>query len=167
MTEKRFTSIYNEKAEMMQYVDNQKKEPNRWAIWNATETTMKLNELADENEQLKSELKNCRECLELNRESCARHMEENEQLKQTVKRLNSNIDELLSVNVEEDLLKENKQLKVYKNLFNEFQKQLTGVKKLSDLDHKDFEDLIELSKGHVFDDELGWIYLPIKDSDVE
>ena len=62
MTEKRFTSIYNEKAEMMQYVDNQKEEPNRWAIWNATETTMKLNELAEENEQLKQQIDNiCRE----------------------------------------------------------------------------------------------------------
>ena len=59
---KRFTSIYNEKAEMMQYVDNQKEEPNRWAIWNATETTMKLNELAEENEQLKQQIDNiCRE----------------------------------------------------------------------------------------------------------
>lgn len=36
---------------------------------------------------------------------------ENEQLKQTVKRLNGNIDELLDVSIEEDLLKENEQLK--------------------------------------------------------
>lgn len=57
MTEKRFTIIYNEHIEMMQYVDNQKEEPNRWAIWNANETAQKLNNLSDENEQLKKELK--------------------------------------------------------------------------------------------------------------
>ena len=54
MTKKRFTIIYNEHVEMMQYVDNQKEEPNRWAIWNANETAQKLNNLSDENEQLKS-----------------------------------------------------------------------------------------------------------------
>ena len=54
-------------------------------------------------------------------------------------------------------------LTMYKNLFREFQKQLDGVKKKSDLDHKDFEDLIELTKGHVFDDEHGWIWLPVND----
>ena len=53
MTEKRFTIIYNEHSEMMQYVDNQKEEPNRWAIWNASETAQKLNKLNDENEELK------------------------------------------------------------------------------------------------------------------
>lgn len=41
-----------------------------------------IERLQKENEQLKSELKNCKECLDLNRESCARHMKENEQLKQ-------------------------------------------------------------------------------------
>lgn len=68
------------------------------------------------------------------------------------------------------LADENEQLKqqithltMYKNLFREFQKQLDGVKKKSDLDHKDFEDLIELTKGHVFDDEHGWIWLPVND----
>lgn len=69
-----------------------------------------------------------------------------------------------------ELADENEQLKqqvthltMYKNLFREFQKQLDGVKKKSDLDHKDFEDLIELTKGHVFDDEHGWIWLPVND----
>ena len=41
--------------------------------------------LEKENEQLKSELDNCKECLDLNRSSCARHMKENEQLKQSNK----------------------------------------------------------------------------------
>ena len=44
-----------------------------------------LNELSEENEQLKSELDNCKECLDLNRSSCARHMKENEQLKSDLK----------------------------------------------------------------------------------
>lgn len=52
MTE-RFTIIYNEHCEMMQYVDTQKEEPNRWAIWNANETAQKLNQLNNKNEQLK------------------------------------------------------------------------------------------------------------------
>lgn len=53
MTEKRFTSVYNEQLTMVQYVDTQKEEPNKWAIWNASETLQKLNQLNDENEQLK------------------------------------------------------------------------------------------------------------------
>ena len=57
MTEKRFTIIYNEQSKMMQYVDNYKEEPNKWAIWNANETAQKLNKLYDENEELKSDLK--------------------------------------------------------------------------------------------------------------
>ena len=57
MTEKRFTIIYNEHSKMMQYVDNCKEEPNRWAIWNASETAQKLNELNNENEQLKQSYK--------------------------------------------------------------------------------------------------------------
>ena len=55
MTEKRFTTIYNEQSKMMQYVDNHKEEPNKWAIWNASETAQKLNKLSDENEQLKQQ----------------------------------------------------------------------------------------------------------------
>ena len=55
MTEKRFTTIYNEQSKMMQYVDNQKEEPNKWAIWNASETTQKLNELNDKCEFLEIE----------------------------------------------------------------------------------------------------------------
>lgn len=49
--------------------------------------TERIVELEKENEQLKPELSNCRECLELNRESCARHMRENEQLKRENKEL--------------------------------------------------------------------------------
>lgn len=62
---------------------------------------------------------------------------------------------------------DNEQLKqsstMYYQLFVELQKQMKGVKKASDLDSKDFEDLIELSKGNVFDDEIGWIHLPVKE----
>ena len=65
------------------------------------------------------------------------------------------------------LFEENKQLKssstMYYNLFKELQKQMQGVKSIYDLDSKDFEDLIELSKGNVFDDEIGWVHLPIKE----
>ena len=56
MSKKRFTVIYNEHCEMMQYVDNQKEEPNKWAIWNARETARKLNDLNDKNEQLQKKL---------------------------------------------------------------------------------------------------------------
>ncbi|WP_405296387.1 hypothetical protein [Methanobrevibacter sp.] len=65
------------------------------------------------------------------------------------------------------LHEENDQLKqsstMYYNLFKELQKQMQGVKSIYDLDSKDFEDLIELSKGNVFDDEIGWIHLPVKE----
>lgn len=53
MTEKRFTTIYDEQSKMMQYVDTQKEESNWWAIWNANKTLQIMNELADKNEQLK------------------------------------------------------------------------------------------------------------------
>ena len=53
----------------------------RWS----KEAENKIKELSEENEQLKSELDNCKECLDLNRSSCARHMKENEQLKQSNK----------------------------------------------------------------------------------
>lgn len=56
MAEKRFTVIYNEQSIMMQYVDNCKEEPNAWAVWNTRETAQKLNELSEENKQLKKEL---------------------------------------------------------------------------------------------------------------
>lgn len=65
------------------------------------------------------------------------------------------------------LKKENEQLKLsstmYYNLFKELQRQMQGIKSIYDLDSKDFEDLIELSKGNVFDDEIGWVHLPIKE----
>ena len=63
----------------------------------------------------------------------------------------------------EQLKKQVTHLTIYKNLFRELQKQLDGVNKKSDLDHKDFDDLVELSKGHVFDDVHGWIWLPVND----
>ena len=66
-----------------------------------------------------------------------------------------------------DLSDENDQLKIsstmYHNLFKELQRQMQGVKSIYDLDSKDFEDLIELSKGNVFDDEIGWVHLPIEE----
>ena len=66
-----------------------------------------------------------------------------------------------------DLNDMNKQLELsstmYYNLFKELQRQMQGVKGISDLDSKDFEDLIELSKGNVFTDEIGWVHLPIKE----
>ena len=49
---KRFTIAYNENIEMVQYIDNEKEEPNRWAIWNARETAQKLNALHEENREL-------------------------------------------------------------------------------------------------------------------
>ena len=66
-----------------------------------------------------------------------------------------------------DLNDENEELKqsstMYYNLFKELQRQMQGVKSIHDLDSKDFEDLIELSKGNVFTDEIGWVHLPIKE----
>ena len=53
MTEKRFTSMYNEQSDMIQYVDTLKEEPNKWSICNVSETLKKLNELHEENKELK------------------------------------------------------------------------------------------------------------------
>lgn len=89
--------------------------------------------------------------------------------KESVKDLN--YDELLGTN---DLLDElnrlsdeNDQLKIssimYYELFKELQRQMRSIKSIHDLDSKDFEDLIKLSKGNVFDDKLGWIHLPIEE----
>ena len=63
-----------------------------------------LNELYKENQQLKMETE------ELNEDAMS-YQTLYEQQKQTIQRLKQNIDELLSVNVEEELLEENKQLK--------------------------------------------------------
>ena len=78
--------------------------------------------------------------------------------------------EWLKENLGKDLnriLQENTNLKqsptMYYNLFKELQRQMQGVKGISDLDSKDFEDLIELSKGNVFTDEIGWVHFPIKE----
>ena len=56
MTQKRFTSVYNEQSDMIQYVDILKEEPNKWSICNVSGTLQKLNALHEENEQLKKEL---------------------------------------------------------------------------------------------------------------
>ena len=81
------------------------------------------------------------------------------------KRLKHDATVLICLN--QEYRKENEQLKqqstMYHNLFIELQKQLKNVKRASDLDSKDFYDLIELSKGNVFDEELRWIHLPIKE----
>lgn len=53
MTAKRFTSMYNEQSDMIQYVDTLKEEPNKWSICNVSETLQKLNELHEENQDLK------------------------------------------------------------------------------------------------------------------
>lgn len=50
---KRFTSMYNEQSDMIQYVDTLKEEPNKWSICNVSETLKKLNELHEEIEYLK------------------------------------------------------------------------------------------------------------------
>ena len=81
------------------------------------------------------------------------------------KKIIQELNELVETNRE--LYKENKRLKqsstMYYNLFKELQRQMQGVKSIHDLDSKDFEDLIELSKGNVFDDKIGWVHLPIKE----
>ena len=59
MTEKRFTSVYNNQSDMIQYVDTQKEEPNRWSICNVSETLQKLNELQEENIRLKRDFDSC------------------------------------------------------------------------------------------------------------
>ena len=68
-----------------------------------------IEHLKQENEQLKSELGNCRECLDLNRSSCARHMRENEELKSEITTLKGGYDEYEEIVGE--LKQENKQLK--------------------------------------------------------
>lgn len=97
---------------------------------------------------------------------------ENEQLKSKNRGLQSELQIFKEDATHSNLLinklaDENDQLKIsstmYHNLFKEFQKQMQGVKSIYDLDSKDFEDLIELSKGNVFDDEIGWVHLPIEE----
>ena len=103
-----------------------------------------LNSLSDENEQLKSKNRGLQSELQI--------------FKEDVTHSNLQINKLAD---------ENDQLKIsstmYHNLFKEFQRQMQGVKSIYDLDSKDFEDLIELSKGNVFDDEIGWVHLPIEE----
>ena len=57
------------------------------------------------------------------------------------------------------LEEENEKLKKYEILFNQLQLQLKDVQKASDLDSKDFEDLLLLSQGKWFeqtDEHIGW-----------
>ena len=56
MTEKRYSTEFNEKSEMMQYVDNYRGEPNRWAIWNHGETVNLLNKQHETIMRLESEV---------------------------------------------------------------------------------------------------------------
>ena len=102
MTAKRFTIVYNEQSKMIQYVDTQKEEPNRWAIWNIKETLQMMNDFAEENEQLKQSYTKLKhrhsllydECLdaECDRDSYQKDVssleKENEQLKEEIKDLN-------------------------------------------------------------------------------
>ena len=53
MTAKRFTSMYNEQSDMIQYVDTLKEEPNKWSICNVSGTLKILNGLHEEIEYLK------------------------------------------------------------------------------------------------------------------
>ena len=66
-----------------------------------------LNALAEDNEQLKSKLNNCEECLDLNRSSCARHMKENVQLKQLIEYA----DDIIKSHTNHDVVRQWKNIK--------------------------------------------------------
>ena len=134
MTEKRFTVVYNERSEMMQYVDNHKEEPNKWAIWNASKTAQKLNELSDENERLR---KDCTALVYSNQ----KYRKKNELLKADLEYFNTAYEvEERGLNVtpemctisspipnRKELFKENKQLK---DENKELKEQLDSVTQL-------------------------------------
>ena len=148
MTEKRYSHdgvvIIDHLKKDLIYIDGKE---------NLLELAEYVDKLQEENEQLKSEM--------------------NDLLKENISYKNAYLaykdDWEYEKKWKEKYKEENEQLKqsstMYHNLFLEWQKMMKGVKKASDLDSKDFEDLIELSKGNVFDDELGWIHLPIKKGD--
>ena len=151
MTEKRFTLSQNGTFHSVQ--DNVENKPlgvfefkdDEFPVYACFHRIIDLmNNLSDENEQLRLQLNNCSD--QRNEFHCGA-------------RENANLVGKLE--------KENDQLKIsstmYHNLFKEFQRQMQGVKSIYDLDSKDFEDLIELSKGNVFTDEIGWVHLPIKE----
>ena len=121
-----------------------------------------INELIEENEQLQHKLS--QQEMEYATTAC-RQAEENEELKDRIDNYNTAFKKLQDLT--ERKINENEQLKqsstMYYNLFKELQRQMQGVKSIYDLDSKDFEDLIELSKGNVFTDEIGWVHLPIKE----
>ena len=56
MTKKRYSTEFNEKSEMIQYVDKYRGEPNRWAIWNHSETVNMLNKQHETIMRLESEV---------------------------------------------------------------------------------------------------------------
>ena len=56
MSMKRYSTEFNEKSQMMQYVDNYRGEPNRWAIWNHGETVNLLNKQYETIMRLESEV---------------------------------------------------------------------------------------------------------------
>ena len=136
MTEKRF-KLYSEVG----FIDTQKCGGDTMTLF---EVVVELNKLNEENEKLRFKNRGLQSELQIFKEDA------------TYSNLQIN-----------KLIGENDQLKIsstmYCNLFKELQKQMQGVKSIYDLDSKDFEDLIKLSKGNVFDDKLGWIHLPIEE----
>ena len=56
MNGKRYSIEFNEKSEMIQYVDNYSGEPNQWAIWNHGETVNLLNKQHETIIRLESEV---------------------------------------------------------------------------------------------------------------
>ena len=85
---KRFTSMYNEQSDMIQYVDTLKEEPNKWSICNVSETLKKLNELDEDfNDALNtiSKIQEENQALQSSNleyeDALARLEEQNEQLK--------------------------------------------------------------------------------------
>lgn len=134
-----------------------------------------LNELNDENEKLKQSNQKLNDELQETMGYLALKSgveKENEQLKSRNRGLQSELqifkEDVTHSNLQiNKLVDENDQLKIsstmYCNLFKELQRQMQDVKSIYDLDSKDFEDLIKLSKGNVFDDEIGWVHLPIEE----
>ena len=120
MTEKRFTVIYDEHSKMNQYVDNQKEEPNRWAIWNASETAQKLNKLNDENEQLKKELHISNECETISIENSLRLSDEILDLQKKCSELTDTLTAQVEKNI--DLSMEVNQLRIENMRLKELQK---------------------------------------------
>ena len=135
-----------------------------------------LNELNDENEQLKKDFHSVSHNWALMYDEAKNKVEELSKENEKLKFKNRGLQSELQIFKEDatysnlqinKLIGENDQLKIsstmYHNLFKELQRQMQGVKSIYDLDSKDFEDLIKLSKGNVFDDKIGWVHLPIEE----